>query len=64
MAKKARKSKKGKRAAKPSTVTVRLKKDELARVKEAAKKAGAKNVVAFAKTALLEKVDSVLGAEA
>jgi len=60
LAKAAKKRKKAKKPARPPTVTVRFGKAELARVKEAAKKAGAKNVVAFAKNAILEKVGAVL----
>lgn len=52
--------KKVKKAAKPPTVTIRLRKEEAARVREAAKKAGAKNVATFAKTTLMEKVEAVL----
>ena len=62
MAKKTvKKGKKAKKPARPPTVTVRFGKAELARVKDAAKKAGAKNVAAFAKAAILEKVNAVLG---
>ncbi|RLI30009.1 hypothetical protein DRO53_00310 [Candidatus Bathyarchaeota archaeon] len=62
MAKKAKKGKgKKAKAAKPAMVTIRFKKAELERVREAAKQAGAKNVVMFAKAAVLEKTDAVLG---
>ena len=63
MAKKPKKGKKAKKAARPPTVTVRLKKAEIVKVRDAAKKAGAKSVAVFAKSAILEKADAVLGGE-
>ena len=48
---------------KPPSLTVQLSKEDMRKVKEAAKKAGVKSAAALAKTALLEKVDSILGGE-
>ena len=64
MARKAGKKRRKKKPARPPTVTVRFGKAELVRIREAAKKAGARNVAAFAKDAILEKVGAVLGEEA
>ena len=57
----AKKAKKKVKVFKPPSLTVQLSKEDMKKVKEAAKKAGVKSAAALAKKALLEKVDSILG---
>ena len=61
MPSKARKAKGKKKVAKPKAITIRLKKEELEKIREAAKKAGAKNAAAWAKQILLEKASAETG---
>jgi len=59
----AKKAKKKTQVFRPPSLTVQLSKEDMKKVKEAAKKAGVKSAATLAKTALLEKVNSILGGE-
>lgn len=61
--KKKKKVKKKTKISRPPSLTIRLSKEDMGRVREAVKKIGVKSAAAFAKTALLEKVNSILSEE-
>jgi uncharacterized glyoxalase superfamily protein PhnB len=58
-----KKAKKKAKIFKPPSLTIQLSKEDMSKVKEAVKKAGVKSAMVLAKTALLEKVNSILSEE-